>query len=110
MAATPVPSNQSIENKIKTLNDLSILIDQFPTCETPHDLTSVFLITVLGSAKDITSSIPEGYINRPVLIAFHEFYKSLTRLLERHTSNPSVIRSRLQPLLEEISRRINLHQ
>ena len=110
MAATSISINQLIENKIKTLNDLSVLIDQFPQCETPHDLTSVFLITVLGSAKNITNSIPEDYINRPLLIAFHKFYQSLSKLLERQTSNPSYIRSKLQPLLEEISRRINLHQ
>ena len=110
MAATSTSINQLIENKIKTLNDLSNLLDQFPQCEIPHDLTSVFLITVLGSAKHITNSIPEDYINRPLLIAFHKFYQSLSKVIEQQTSNPSLIRSKLQPLLEEISRRINLHQ
>ena len=110
MAATSTSINQLIENKIKTLNDLANLLDQYPQCEVPHDLTSVFLITILGSAKQITTSIPEDYINRPLLIAFHKFYQSLSKVIEQQTSNPSLIRSKLQPLLEEISRRINLHQ
>ena len=110
MAATSTSINQLIENKIKILNDLANLLDQIPQFGVPHDFISLTLITVLGSAKHITNSIPEDYINRPLLIAFHNFYHSLTRVIELQTSDPSTIRSKLQPLLEEISRRINLHQ
>ena len=110
MAAIPTSTSQLIENKIKTLNDLANLLDQFPQCGAPHDLTSIILITVLGSAQHITNSIPEDYINRPLLIAFHKFYNSLSRVIELQSPNPSIVRSKLQPLLEEISKRINLHQ